>query len=474
VADPDEACDGTDLAGASCGLLGYYGGSLACQSDCKLELSSCEEAGWCGDGSIQPDENEECDDGNELDEDGCNECRIDEILISSIDEYWGHRPHAVSVDDTGRARVIWTTEPFFYTIPDITIAYRDFRPSGTFTVPELVFDLVDPSFPAEIGFIWPDLVLVEYPTAHSSLIVFQECCEEAFLEEPLDGSGTGVFRLYLPSAHQPDMHQVNAYTTGDQVRPRVAALHSGESVVVWQSDGQDQSGWGVYAQAYSRDGTPLSPEVQVNEATAGDQRRPDVALLEDGGFVVVWESFDEAEVSQGVLMRRFEPDGTPRSAETPVAEELPVDPGQQGPRVAAGVDGFVVVWQCWAVDGDGWGAFGRRFTTDGTPITGDLELAEQWQDDQIRPAVAMDGSGSFVAVWEDRSSGDWYVRGRRFESTGQAMGPEIEVSRHEELGRGYPDIDMTPDGRFVVAWNVERIFAQRFLPDGTPIGMAPW
>jgi cysteine-rich repeat protein len=472
VVDPNESCDGTNLAGASCGSLGYYGGSLACRLECELDRSSCEEAGWCGDGSIQPDEGEECDDGNEVKDDGCEECMIVKFRIDVIDLIEGSLgadgPTAVAVTKNGRAVVAWRDYlPSGY---PYTIAYRVIPPSGTMLHGEYLF-FPGRHHPSEDGFKWPDVVVVEGETSTRTLFVFQECSIGGWCLTELDGSSTGVFLAELPSIEEPEPQQINTYTTGDQALPRLTAGQSGEAVVVWQSDGQDGSGWGVYAQAYSQDGTPLGPEIRVNEATTGDQMHPDVAMLEDGGYVVVWESFDEAEVSQGVLMRRFDPNGTPRSAETPVAEDLPVDPGQQGPRVAAGVDGFVVVWQGWAVDGDGWGVFGRMFSTGGTPKTGALELAEQWQDDQSRPAVAMDGSGSFVAVWEDRSSGDRYLRGRRFDISGQAMGPEMEISRDKEWGDSFPEIAMTPDGRFVVVWVH---YCQRFLPDGTPIGLAPW
>ena len=37
-----ESCDGVDIGGASCELLGYAGGSLACSDRCEWDLSGCE------------------------------------------------------------------------------------------------------------------------------------------------------------------------------------------------------------------------------------------------------------------------------------------------------------------------------------------------------------------------------------------------------------------------------------------------
>ncbi len=56
-----EACDGADLNGETCDTLGYYGGTLACDGLCGFDLSGCEAVGRCGDGLYQPAYGEECD-----------------------------------------------------------------------------------------------------------------------------------------------------------------------------------------------------------------------------------------------------------------------------------------------------------------------------------------------------------------------------------------------------------------------------
>jgi hypothetical protein len=50
---PFEVCDGTDLAGASCPVLGFASGQLGCASDCLgFDVSRCEAAPRCGDGVV--------------------------------------------------------------------------------------------------------------------------------------------------------------------------------------------------------------------------------------------------------------------------------------------------------------------------------------------------------------------------------------------------------------------------------------
>ncbi len=65
VWDGGEACDGTDLNGASCIGLGFSGGQLACAGDCmSFDTSPCVTY-VCGDNIIQSENGEVCD-GSDL------------------------------------------------------------------------------------------------------------------------------------------------------------------------------------------------------------------------------------------------------------------------------------------------------------------------------------------------------------------------------------------------------------------------
>lgn len=73
VADSWEQCDGDDNKGTICSDFkrhgeNYWSGSLSCNYECTLDLSECH---YCGDGITQA-ANEQCDDGNNSNDDGCN------------------------------------------------------------------------------------------------------------------------------------------------------------------------------------------------------------------------------------------------------------------------------------------------------------------------------------------------------------------------------------------------------------------
>jgi hypothetical protein len=61
VIDPGEECDGSNLAGRTCGTEGFTGGTLGCTPQCKLDTSLCGE---CNDGVVEKSLSEDCDFGS--------------------------------------------------------------------------------------------------------------------------------------------------------------------------------------------------------------------------------------------------------------------------------------------------------------------------------------------------------------------------------------------------------------------------
>lgn len=53
IKESGEECDGSDLGGATCVSLGFTGGTLACDANCRFDLSACT---WCGNGVREPGE----------------------------------------------------------------------------------------------------------------------------------------------------------------------------------------------------------------------------------------------------------------------------------------------------------------------------------------------------------------------------------------------------------------------------------
>ena len=160
-------------------------------------------------------------------------------------------------------------------------------------------------------------------------------------------------------------------------RPSAATDASGNMVMVWESGGQDNPDgkMGVYAQRYDPNGVAVGGEILVNTTTANDQKNAKVVMDPSGNFAVVWES--------------------------------------QGQDNADGRSGI----------------YTRLFDANGVALTGEILVNTTTADDQKEPAIAMDGSGNFVVVWEssdqDNADGRKGVYARLFNAAGVPQSGEI-------------------------------------------------
>jgi len=104
--------------------------------------------------------------------------------------------------------------------------------------------------------------------------------------------------------------RVNTRTSGEQrtftETPQSVAMDAdGDFVVTWSSNGQDGSGWGVYAQRYNAAGEALGNEFRVNTITSNSQQFSTVAMDADGDFVVTWSSNGQDGSGWGVYAQRY-------------------------------------------------------------------------------------------------------------------------------------------------------------------------
>ena len=104
---------------------------------------------------------------------------------------------------------------------------------------------------------------------------------------------------------------VNTYTTNTQSRPAAAMLRDGGFVIVWQSAYQDGSSLGIFGQRYAADGSPAGSEFRVNAYVTGVQQLPQVAALPSGGSVVAWSGHGPSDPDEGVYARRLDSAGAP-------------------------------------------------------------------------------------------------------------------------------------------------------------------
>ena len=105
--------------------------------------------------------------------------------------------------------------------------------------------------------------------------------------------------------------KVSTDTTNYKVYPTVTTLEDGGWVVAWQSSGQDGDGYGIYQQRYNANGTVNGLETLVNTQVTGGETEADVTSLASGGWIVTWTSaaLDSEGYSLGVHAQIFDATG---------------------------------------------------------------------------------------------------------------------------------------------------------------------
>ncbi len=119
-----------------------------------------------------------------------------------------------------------------------------------------------------------------------------------------DGYQYGTFAQRFSSAgvRLASEFRVSAYTTGGERNPSVAADADGDFVVAWHDTADPKD---VFARRFSSAGVPLTGNFLVNTHTPQYQYRASVAASASGDFVVVWESNLQDGSNTGVFAQRF-------------------------------------------------------------------------------------------------------------------------------------------------------------------------
>jgi hypothetical protein len=97
---------------------------------------------------------------------------------------------------------------------------------------------------------------------------------------------------------------VNTTTKYHQQNVSLHSLKGGSFVAVWEDDsrtGADTSSWAIRGQLFNADGTKRGGEFLINTVTSGNQRDPQVTVLSDGRFVVVWEDATQDQIRARVF-----------------------------------------------------------------------------------------------------------------------------------------------------------------------------
>jgi len=257
--------------------------------------------------------------------------------------------------------------------------------------------------------------------------------------------------------------------------------------VAWQNNVGGGLGDRVWIQQLGPGYAGLGSAMIVGPTTQTEsEENPQMALLADGGAVVVWEA--GPRYAKDVMIRFIEKSG---KFATGVAVVNQFNEGpQRAPVVATLANGDVVVaWMSRKQDGNGEGVFAQRFTRLGVKVGQEFMVTQTTERDQISPALVALPKEGFVVGWvtevvkgvtkDGAPNLKGNVMARFFDSEGRATGNEYQLNSVDALC-SQPFLAADPGGGFVAAWtqqdeivktNLTDIYVRRFSAAGLPAGV---
>ncbi|HEU5123271.1 MAG TPA: hypothetical protein VFW05_04315 [Verrucomicrobiae bacterium] len=265
--------------------------------------------------------------------------------------------------------------------------------------------------------------------------------------------------LYAESGLTPSSSEsaIIGLFAGDQTSPQVALSREGlGGYLVWQDNSVTPRGGRIKAQqldaGFNAAGAPFVVSSAWKSKATGDQDKPQIAVLPDGGAVIVWQGGKSG--ARRIYARFINSSGKLNRSDIRVSRHPRND--QIDPAVAVLSDGTVViVWSSFDQDGSRQGVFAQRFSSAGKKIRREFKINDFVENNQRTPSIAALADGGFVVIWiseSQRSLTSVDVMARLFDASGVPSGTEFFVNTTSSNLCANPSVAAAAQGGFAVTW----------------------
>ncbi|MFH0777716.1 MAG: hypothetical protein V2A71_03705, partial [Candidatus Eisenbacteria bacterium] len=239
----------------------------------------------------------------------------------------------------------------------------------------------------------------------------------------------------------------------------VVSCNGAEYVAVWEGD--ETGIFNIHGKKITKQG---GTGVSCCVSMPNEWQSVPAAALGAGDYLVVWEVYRGRDVD--VFSARVNLTG---GALDKYPIPISASPGVRWqPDVASDGSDYLVVWE--DLGGGDSDVFGARVRADGTVVETDGFLIAGAQGDQVRPAVAFDGT-NYLVVWTDDRTGSCDIYGARVAPDGNVLDPDGFAIAAVPFNQRKPDLAFGGTG-CVVVWADDRggtwdIYGARVSPEGT-------
>lgn len=305
---------------------------------------------------------------------------------------WRHLQPDVGLDDRGNAVVVWAEDPDGNGYDNIT--YRVLSPTGA------VLGSGRANASADGQQIHPRVAVdPDGAPGSATAVAFSVAWED------IQGTAAATVKAAGFTGTTTKAYEVTVNAAGGAHHdPDVATSASGDAVVVWEED-TDNDGFsqiGLVRLAKTNGAVTLTRRSANSLGSGQQQQRPSVAADFNGDFAVAWES--DHTGTRGVWARSFAATGTAGPAEVEISSGI----GAGNPSV--GIDDQRDAVVGWSVAGTDPAVRARGLNPDGT-FTGRLpaqSVSQVTTGRQEQVAVASSPFGTLTMSYTDDNDGNTF------------------------------------------------------------------
>ncbi len=224
-----------------------------------------------------------------------------------------------------------------------------------------------------------------------------------------------------------------------EVFPKVAALQNGAYVVTWQSPVGDTSNSDIYAAIHNSQGVQVSAPVNVSGIDSIHDQRPSVVVLSNSNYVLCWTAVDLGGESE-IYTRVYTAQGVAVSPATNVSVNTEFD--DDGVQATALVNGgYALTWHR-GVPGGGVEIATAIYNALGEQVVAPLSVGLGQE-----PRIATLTDGNYALFWNNGLDNFTAV----YNAQGQQVLAPVQVSTTP--GGDYAwDIAALSNGAYALAW----------------------
>ena len=292
--------------------------------------------------------------------------------------------------------------------------------------------------------------------------------------------------------------QINTWTAGSQMNPKVSSLSDGNFVVVWQSIlPYVNCCWGIYGQIFYSNGAKKGNEFHVSNSIALNQIYSNVAASSSGKFLVVWlqqsdgNFFGQIFTNDGIKLNdQFQINTNINlNIETPsiialknnnfivvwniyfqiftdtgtkIGSEFNLTYGNLVIVAALANGNFVAAYRCYP------SICAKIFYCNGTMLKSEFIVNTYINIDYLT-TISSVSTSDFLIVWMSQSqdiigNSDYGIYGQSFTSSGVKIGNEFRVNTYIIGDQRNPSITSLENNNYIVTWESN-------LQDGSAYGI---